>query len=237
MDNLLYYWSYCYSCCSSSSTDNEYERLAYETGHDKDDTSWVVAMFDSSVEDDEDDDAMDDYRIGTEPYIDAEDSVEDEEYYRQYIPNVHLIGDSETFKSIRTKESLQEAIKHVQNARDAMSRHYDEMTPQLYSDILICYVLAVEYCPAKYKRPLVKEYEHFKQIYASLASQHSTERADMFAQAYWKEAHSLSNTLTRRLTFYRLAIMCLDDPSSKRLWKGEYNKFFKAQRDTDTAKI
>lgn len=223
MDTVLYYLS-C-GCCDSG-----YEHIAYNRGGNDKDTEWVISMFDSSSGEEEEEDSEND-QVGIHPYIEDEDSLDDTQYYRQYTPNVHLIGDSDTFKQIRHKTSLEQTLRHANDARTAMALYYNQMTRQVYSEILICYVLALEYCPPHCKRSLIREYEHFKQIYASLVQD---DTADRYALAYWKEAHSPLNNLSRRITYYRLAIMCVDDANFKRQWKIEYNKFFKAHQHTDT---
>lgn len=218
--------SYCCCCCCCCK--NEYKPLSCVIDNNRTldtDGEWVLSIFDansssnsSSSQEDKND------SIPTlDMYTDVEDSVEDEEYYKQYTPNIHLL---EIHDETGITKSLATCLNHLDNARRRVNECFEAMTRNDYTEILVAYMLALEYCPSIYKakRSIIREYEHFKHIYSGFDTD---ERASIYAHNRWREANTHKLSIEKRKIAYKLAIMSIDDVNIRRKWKQEYNTFFK----------
>lgn len=149
-----------------------------------------------------------------------ENSVEDVEYYRQYVPFGQKLKRSD--KSSRKTSDL------IAEARTKATACLDATTEKDYLQIRTLYEKALEKCPLSQKPLVVREYEAFNETYRvfSVSTKEYT-KAKSLAHTYWHYGSLVDHTLTRRQDYYRRALMIMPDLHLKAEWKRVYNAFYK----------
>lgn len=209
----------CCCCCSSSITvDTEYEEISVEG-------VWELNILGSSSSTSSSSSSDGGEEMNLELYVACEEaSVDDDEYYRSYLPNVHLWPDRTQRR--RRHRSTTRTIDCINKARTKANECIIAMKRTDYTEVISLYEEALDRCPLRHKYKIIKEYETFKDVYTLFSKDQQS--ALHVAHAYWKIAcDTATSDVERRKDAYRLAIMCQPDTKLKTQWKAEYNVFLK----------
>lgn len=209
----------------------QYERIVIDTEDERSATDWSLDLLNTpsseSSHDSSDDDDDGKQPLTVETIMDDENSVDDTEYYRLYIPRAHKQPVNQ--REHRKKRSIALTSACIANARNKATACLDATTRADYEEILFAYEEALGHCPDRHKPHLVREYETFKVVYSTFSSTSSEYRkAERVARDAWKQASLADHTITRRQCYFRRAIMCMPNIQIKNQWKKEYNLFYNA---------
>lgn len=236
---------YCLSCCGGCGDDDgddgidqlprhgtRYEQIIIGSDDDDDgggeyESGWTLDLLGSlsSSGDDGSGSGDDDEELSVERIMDEENSIDDTEYYRLYMPRSH----TRPYRQPK-RESARTTSTCIAKARNKATACLDATTRMDYDEIISAYEEAFKYCPERHKPCLVREYETFKAVYITFScNTDDYKKAERVAHECWKQASLLDHTLTRRQSFYRRALMCMPHAQTKARWKKEYNQFYNTQ--------
>ena len=233
---LLYGWWCC--CCCYESDDDDDEHIATTTTttttiqyqeitigsddetdeEDQNGRVWRLSVLNSSASSGSGEEKEE--QLSVERIMSDENSVEDIDYYRLYVPYTHKVK--------HTRKSARKASALITEARTKATACLDATTKKDYLEIRALYEEALERCPSILKSTVVREYEAFNETYLvfTLGTDEYC-KAKLTAHNYWKYASLVDHTLTRRQDYYRRALMTMPDSRMKAEWKRVYNAFYK----------
>lgn len=230
-------------CCCCDAGDDVYEEIVIGEG-----SHWARTLFDassssssstSSSYDSEEEDALGSALLRLNHPRNSladeggEKSVEDDEYYHSYMPNAHRIDSEERNKTRRRKRkrSVKETLEKLRTIHTKTNGCIEVMKRSDYKEIIMLYEQALLSCPTSYRHRLIKEYETFRDAPFASAFYRNTEdykKAMQSGLAYWQSATLSTDDPAEyeyKKNHFRMAIMCMPEVRTKRVWKKEYNVF------------
>lgn len=207
-------------CCSYSTVEKiQYEEVTLD-GVEDEESGWEFDIGGSASSDEEF------KEMNLHMFIDSSEgelSVDDEEYYRSYVANIH----SPEKRLIRTR-SIADTIAYTKRAQHKTNEcMLSGMRRQEYDEIRTFYEEALAACPMRHKHRIIKEYEAFKELFTLLSYDIEDYNKAMYtAERHWDVAQTNTDLETQQES-YRYAIMCVPDMKLKARWKQEYNAFLK----------
>lgn len=234
---LIYGWWCCSSCCYYESDDDDderhksnatgYQEITIGSDGDTDEEEdpngrvWRLSILGSSSSSNSGGEENDEEReLSVKRIMSEENSVDDVEYYRLYVPFGHKLK--------RSHKSSRKASAFIAQARTKATACLDATTKKDYLEIRALYEKALDRCPLSQKPLVVREYEAFNETYLTFTlNTDEYNKATSLAHNYWHYASLLDHTLTRRQDYYRRALMIMPDSRLKAEWKRLYNVFYK----------
>lgn len=222
---LLYGW---WCCCYESDDDEhiatpQYQEITIGSDDETDEEDqngrvWQLSTLGSSSSSGSGEEKEE--QLSVKRIMSDENSVEDIDYYRLYVPYTHKVK--------HTRKSARKASALILEARTKATACLDATTKKDYLEIRALYEEALDRCPSILKPPVVREYEAFNETYLVFTlDTDEYNKAMSVAHNYWKYASLVDHTLTRRQDYYRRALMTMPDSRPKAEWKRVYNAFYK----------